>query len=154
MIWGSEKARVDAKHRLCFSTKIRKRLQETYHSSDVFVTSLDGKEVKVFPRQEWAKMLEKLDARTTEGSAQDGKLKNSILMLANRFGAEGSLDNQGRVLVPGALREAPGIEGDVWVMWQSTHLLVMSEERYQEKTAAAEAQLSGEGLAYAENLGL
>lgn len=154
MLWGSEKARVDDKHRLCFSTKLRKRLQETYHSTDVFITSLDGKEVKVFPRQEWSRMLETLSARSTDGSPQDGRLKNSILMVANKYGAEGSLDNQGRVLIPGALREAPGIEGDVWVVWQNTHLLVMSDERFQQKTTEAEAQLSGEGLAYAENLGL
>ncbi len=154
MLWGAEKARVDDKHRLCFSAKLRKKMQEAYHSTEVFITSLDRKEVKVFPRQEWAKMLETLGARSTEGSAQDGDFKDYILTLANKFGAEGSLDNQGRVLVPGALRDASGIEGDVWVVWKSTHLVVMSDALFQQKADEAAAKLSGEGLAYARNLGL
>ena len=152
MLWGSEKARIDGKHRLCVSAKVRKRLQDDYNSSDVFITSLDGREVKVFPRAEWLKMAAKLSERSTEGSDLDGKRKNKILFLANHYGMEGSLDNQGRVLIPGTLREVPGIEGDVWTVWQATHMVVMSDERYQQKMV--ESQLSDADLAYAENLGL
>ena len=152
MLWGSEKARIDDKHRLCLSAKLRKKLLGEYESTDVFITSLDGKEVKVFPKVEWLKMAERLSERSTAGSDLDGKRKNKILFLANHFGQQGSLDNQGRVLIPGTLREVPGIEGDVWTVWQSTHMVVMSDEHYQRKTV--ESQLSDADLAYAENLGL
>ena len=44
------------------------------------------------------------------------------------------------------------MQGDVMITWQANHMLVLSAERYSQK--AIDAQLSGEDLAYAENLGL
>jgi len=130
MFRGVQTASVDAKYRLKFPALARKRLDEEYSSSDVFITSLNGKDVKIFPLKEW----ETVESRLSEKS-DHGKQKNDLLFLANHFGADESLDNQGRILVPGTLREGSGMRGEVKMVWQSNHILVLSAERYQEKLA-------------------
>ena len=111
----------------------------------------DGKEIKIYPISEWERVERTLADKTADGNSLDGKRKNKILFLANHFGAEQSLDNQGRILVPVPLREGSGAGCEIKMVWQSNHLLAMSEENYDKKMT--QNMLDDEELSYAENLG-
>lgn len=152
MFRGLQTGRVDDKHRLKFSAQVRKKLEESYQDASVFITSLDGREVKVFPLAEWERIEKRLSEKSTEGAEGDGAVKNKILFQANRFGAEESLDNQGRILVPAPLREGAGMRGEVKILWQANHMVVMGAERFSEKSV--EQALGAAELTYTQNLGL
>lgn len=152
MFRGTQTGRVDDKGRLKLPALVRSRVVEEYREPKVFITSLDGEEVKVFPLREWEDVETSLSNKSPDGNEADGEIKQKILFQANRFGAEETLDNQGRILVPAVLREAAGMRGEVKILWQSNHLLVMSAARFEE---AAEAnRLTAIDKRYAANLGV
>jgi len=168
---GLQTGRVDDKYRLKFPAFVQKMLAEKYGIEesagdsekdgdgdkkksvrvDVFITSLDGKEIKIYPISEWERVERTLADKSSDGNSLDGKRKNKILFLANHFGAEQSLDNQGRILVPVPLREGSGARCEIKMVWQSNHLLAMNEENYEKKMSLN--MLDDEELSYAENLG-
>ena len=122
-------------------------------NKDIFVTSLDGREVKVFPTKEWAKIADQLSGRSANShSAHDGARNNKLLANAMHYGKGEDLDNQGRFLVPATLREKSGITGAVKIQWRHHHLIVMTEATYNEFMQANE--LTSEDLSYAADLGL
>lgn len=152
MFRGTQTGRVDDKGRLKLPALVRSRMIEEYRKPKVFITSLDGEEVKVFPLREWENVETRLSKKSPDGNEADGEIKQKILFQTNRFGADETLDNQGRILVPAVLREAAGMRGEVKILWQSNHLLVMSAARFEE---AAEAnRVTAADKRYAANLGV
>ncbi len=152
MFRGAQSGNVDAKGRLKVSSLVQRRLQEQYESGEVFITSLDGVTVSVFPIKEWAAVESRLADKSTAGNqAADGAMKNKILFQANRYGAENTLDNQGRFLVPAVLRDSAGMRGEVKIQWQSNHMVVLSAANYE--AAAAANELSGDELGRAADYG-
>lgn len=153
MFRGVQTGNVDDKGRLKLPASVKRLLRDRYSQLDIFVTSLDGETVKVFPIREWETVESRLaDKSKSPDHAQSGAVKNRILFQANRFGAEETLDGQGRLLVPSALRESADMKGAVKIQWQSNHMLVMSEARYNE--AAEQNVLTADDLAHAADLGL
>ena len=152
MFRGIQTGRVDEKGRLKLPALVRQKLEEQYRDATIFITSLDGARAKLFPLREWETVEARLSEKSPEGKESDGVVKDKILFQANRFGAEETLDNQGRILVPAVLREAAGMRGEVKILWQSNHLLVVNAARFGE---AAEAnQLTAIDKRYAANLGV
>lgn len=160
MFWGTETGRVDAKGRLKLSASLHRKLKDRCDAAgsvpdsegvaDVFVTSLDGEEIKVFPSQEWARILEQMASGET---ATDGDANNRLLMQANSFGKPENLDNQGRLLLPAALRKKTDFAGPVKIQWRNHHLVVWREETFERRVATN--QPTAEHLAYgASRLGL
>ena len=153
MFRGVNTGNVDDKGRLKLPASVNRQFKENYKHGDIFITSLDGETVKMYPIEEWKVVEALLSSRSTgTDQASDGMVKNRILFQVSRFGAEESLDNQGRLLVPAVLRDSAGMRGTVVIQWQSNHLVVMSEEKYN--TAAIENKLTAEDLRLAANLGL
>ncbi len=152
MFRGTQTGRVDDKGRLKLPALVRSRMVEEYREPKVFITSLDGEEVKVFPRRKWEEVETRLSKKSPAGNEADGEIKHKILFQANRFGADETLDNQGRILVPAVLREAAGMRGEVKILWQSNHLLVMNAARFEEATEAN--RLTAADKRYAANLGV
>ena len=152
MFRGTQTGRVDDKGRLKLPALVRSRVVEEYREPKVFITSLDGEEVKVFPLREWEAVETSLSNKSPDGNEADGEIKQKILFQVNRFGAEETLDNQGRILVPAVLREAAGMRGEVKILWQSNHLFVVSAARFEE--AAEENRLTAIDKRYAANLGV
>jgi MraZ protein len=149
---GVQTGRVDDKGRLKFSALVKQQIETQYEDPRVFITSLDGEKVKVFPVKEWEAVEARLSQKSTEGKEVDGEVKDKILFHANRFGAEESLDNQGRILVPAVLRETAGMRGEVKMLWQNNHILILSAKNFEE--TAVEKRLTGEDLKHAANLGV
>jgi MraZ protein len=150
---GLQTGRVDEKGRLKFSALVKQQIESQYEESRLFITSLDGEQVKIFPIKEWEAVEARLSQKSTEGKeVVDGEVKDKILFHANRYGAEESLDNQGRILVPAVLRETAGMRGEVKMTWQSNHILVLSAKKFEE--TAVEKRLTSEDLKHAANLGV
>ncbi len=149
---GTQTGNVDEKGRLKLPVKVRQRFENRYEDRDVFITSLDGKVVKVFPLREWEAVETRLSEKSTESKDMDGEVKDKILFQVNKYGSEESLDNQGRVLVPAVLRETAGMSGEVKILWSSNHLLVLSASRFEE--VAEQKTLTPEESKHAANLGI
>ncbi len=152
MFRGVQKGTVDDKFRLKAPAIVRNSLLASYENPSVFITSLDGREVRIYPLAEWEAVERKLAKSSEDGSAQDGTRKKRILLRANHYGADGALDNQGRILIPGPLREGPGMRGEVHLQWSRNHVLVLSADDYRSRLA--DAELDQGDLAYADDLGV
>ena len=161
MFRGLQSGRVDEKYRMKFPAFVQKKLAELYGKEeqlgdekqvriDVFITSLDGKEIKVYPITEWERVERTLADKSGDGN--DGLMKNKFSFLANHYGAEQSLDNQGRILIPVPLREGSGVGCEIKMVWQGNHILALNEENYEKKMA--QHALTSEEMSFAANVGL
>jgi MraZ protein len=149
---GTKTGRVDDKGRLKFPSLVRQRLEQEYSDFSVFITSVDGDVAKVFPMTEWETVEARLSQKSIENKDVDGEVKDKILFQTNRFGAEETLDNQGRILVPAVLRESAGMRGEVKLQWQSNHILVLNADRFDQ--VAGDKRLTAEDYRHAANLGV
>jgi len=124
---GSTSARIDDKGRLKVPNTFR-RLVEQKHGRELFLTSLTGEYVRIYPMPVWLEVEEKLAAMP---STHPSKLR--YLDRINYFGSDGELDAQGRVIIPARLREAATMTGDVDVLGQVNYLDVWNHDRFLSK---------------------
>ncbi len=127
MLRGSTTARIDDKGRLKVPNAFR-RLVEQKHGREVFLTSLTGEYVRIYPMPVWLELEEKLAAMP---STHPSRLR--YLDRINYFGSDGELDVQGRVIIPARLREAALMSGDVDVLGQVNYLDVWNHDRFVAK---------------------
>lgn len=127
MLRGSTSARIDDKGRLKVPNTFR-RLVEQKHGRELFLTSLTGEYVRIYPMPVWLEVEEKLAAMP---STHPSKLR--YLDRINYFGSDGELDAQGRVIIPARLREAATMTGDVDVLGQVNYLDVWNHDRFLSK---------------------
>lgn len=124
---GSAPARIDDKGRLKVPTMFRGVIQDQ-QGPDVFVTSVTGESVRIYPMTVWLDMEKKLLAMPGN---HPSRLK--FLDRVNYYGQAAELDGQGRVGIPAHLRESASIVGDVRVLGRIDHVEVWNEERFAEK---------------------
>ena len=124
---GSSSARIDDKGRLKIPTQFRSIVRDQ-GSADVFVTSLTGECVRIYPMQVWLTVEQKVMEMP---SNHPSRLK--FLDRVNFYGQEGELDGQGRVVISPLLREHAAIVGDVSVIGRINHLEVWNAERFNAK---------------------
>jgi MraZ protein len=121
---GRQTARIDDKGRLKIPSEFR-ALLEQQHGSRLFVTSLTGQYVRLYPMPVWEAVEAKLAAMP---STHPARVK--FLDLANYFGQSAEIDGQGRVLIHPALRQEAEMVGDVDVIGLLTYLDVWNHARY------------------------
>ena len=127
MLRGNFSARIDEKGRLKIPAAFRSLIEET-HGNSLFVTSLSGESVLVYPMPVWVAIEEKLSRVPSSLPA-----RKRFLDRVNYFGQPAEFDRQGRVSVHQRLRESAGIAGFVAVIGQQDHLAVWSNERFVER---------------------
>ena len=115
---GSAPARVDEKGRLKVPSIFRTQIEEAF-GPELFVTSIHGKNVLLYPLAMWRALEEKLAALPAVHRA-----KNKFLERVNYYGQDATIDGQGRVLVPQILRDAAKLPPDVVVTGNIDHLVV------------------------------
>jgi MraZ protein len=120
---GHETTRPDAKGRLKVPTVFRAPLEAKY-GRELFVTSVTGDFVRIYPMPVWAEIEEKL-AKMAIGQPARGRFLDRV----NYFGQIAELDAQGRVLIPARLRDTAGISGDIDVLGQVTYLDAWNHDR-------------------------
>jgi MraZ protein len=124
---GHEQARIDDKGRLKVPNVFRSALEHTY-GRELFLTSLTGEYVRVYPMPVWMELEDKLAQMP---STHPSRLR--FLDRVNFFGQVAELDTQGRVLIPARLRETATMSGDVDVIGQIKYLDVWNHDRFLTK---------------------
>jgi MraZ protein len=122
---GNAPARIDDKGRLKVPNMFRSFMASKY-GRELFVTSLSGEYVRIYPMPVWLEIEQKLGAVP---STQPAKLR--FLDRVNYYGLAGELDLQGRVLIPLRLREAASMSGPVDVLGQYNWLDVWNHDRLE-----------------------
>ena len=112
MFRGNSPARIDDKGRLKVPNAFKSLLESKY-GRDLFLSSLSGEYVRIYPMPVWLDIEEKL---TRMPSTHPSRLR--FLDRVNYFGQAAELDAQGRVLIPLRLREAATMNGEVDVLGQ------------------------------------
>ena len=120
---GSYSARLDDKGRLKVPAEFRRVIESTW-TNDVFLTTLTGKDVLIFPLSVW----EEFEARLTRLPITD-PARARIQRFVNYFGSSQEMDAQGRVLIPGLPKDQAGLQGEVMVLGFGNHLSVQSSDR-------------------------
>jgi transcriptional regulator MraZ len=124
---GHEQARIDDKGRLKVPNVFRSLLESKY-GRELFLTSLSGESVLLYPMPVWIDKEEKLSQMPSAHPS-----RQRFLDRVNFFGQVGELDTQGRVLVPVRLRETATMSGDVDVLGQYNYLEVWNHDRFLTK---------------------
>ena len=127
MLRGNHPARVDDKGRIKVPNGFR-TLIESQYGAELFVTSVTGEFVRLYPMAVWLEIERKLAAVP---STNPSKLR--FLDRVNFFGQSVAMDKQGRVVLPQILRETAAMAGDVSVLGQLNHLAVWNLRRLQER---------------------
>jgi MraZ protein len=124
VLMGHAPAKVDEKGRLKIPANFRKVIEEKF-GSDCFITSTDGERALIYPMPVWYDFQGRLSKVPSTSTA-----KTKLLEKVNYFGHVGTIDGQGRVLIPTVLRNA-GIAEDVVVLGNTDHLIVCNGEKMQ-----------------------
>jgi MraZ protein len=121
---GNHAARIDEKGRLKIPNAFRSVVEKT-HGSELFVTSLTGESVRIYPMPVWLVHEEKLGRMP---STHPSRLK--YLDRVNFYGQTAQIDSQGRVVIHLRLRESAGMSGEVDVFGQYDYIEVWNHERF------------------------
>ncbi len=122
LIRGNSPAKIDEKGRLKIPSAYRDFMEQ--HGPQVFVTSLRGECVLVYPMAVWLEKERKLAAMPSTHPARERYLR-----VVNYYGQVAEIDKQARVLIHPLLREKAQMNGDVDVLGQLDHLEVWNHER-------------------------
>jgi MraZ protein len=124
---GNAPASVDDKGRLKVPNLFRSLLESKY-GRELFLTSLSGEYVRIYPMPVWLELEQRL---AQVPSSHPSKLR--YLDRINYFGQTTELDAQGRVLIPVRLRESATMSGEVDVLGQVNCLDVWNHDRFLNK---------------------
>lgn len=97
---------LDDKGRLNFPSRFRQVVRS--HDSDVLMITVWGKHLRAYPVKEW----EKLENKLLDQGRQEPGLASFVRLVVSGI-TECSLDKQGRLLIPAALRSEINIDKDV-----------------------------------------
>jgi MraZ protein len=124
---GNHTAKIDDKGRLKIPNAFRSVIEAEF-GAELFVTSLTGEDVRIYPMPVWLALEERLGRMP---STHPSRLK--YFDRANYFGQTAEFDAQGRVLIHPRLRDSAGMNGDVDVLGQYDRLDVWNHERFLAK---------------------
>jgi MraZ protein len=105
-----------------------RRFIEEKHGAGVYVTSLTGDCVRIYPLTEWESIEQRLALLPSMDPA-----RRKFLDRTNYYGQQSEFDGQGRILIHPLLRRSAGVIGDVAVMGYLTYLEVWELERFQQR---------------------
>jgi MraZ protein len=125
MLRGNHPATVDDKGRLKIPSVFLESLKKS--GKRFFVTSENGESARVYPMKFWEGIEQKLAKISTHNRS-----KQRFLDRANYYGQVVEIDGQGRILIPGVLREAAQMKGDVDVLGELNYLDVWNHTRFVE----------------------
>src|SRR5262245_27136214 len=124
---GNHPARIDEKGRIKIPNGFSLLIQSQY-GDELFVTSVTGEHVRLYPMAVWVEIERKLaQVPSTNPSRQ------RFLDRVNFFGQTLTMDKVGRVVLPQALRESAAMAGEVSVLGLQNHLAVWNQKRLQER---------------------
>lgn len=131
MLRGNFPAKIDDKGRLKIPQAFRSLIEQEW-GRQLFVTSLTGDDVRIYPLPIW----EKLEKQLSGTGPLRHPLTSRLFKQVNYYGQVTEIDNQGRVLIHPHLRAKAGTSGDVDVLGEVEFLRVWNHERLEADLAA------------------
>jgi MraZ protein len=128
MLRGRYTVKIDGKGRIKIPSAYRRFIDETYGSSEFYVTSDTGDFARLYPMREWLVIEEKLQSQGTMDLAV-----RKFLDRTNYHGQIAEMDKQGRILIHPALRASADLVSDVDVMGYLQYLEVWSVDRFKDR---------------------
>ena len=128
---GSYSARIDDRSRLKVPADFR-RVIESNWGQDVFVTSMNGTDVQIYPLPVW----EEFEARLTK-LPLTLPARTRIQKVVNYFGKAQQIDAQGRILLHSPLKESARIGEEVMVLGYGTYLHVQDAEQLKQDVSGS-----------------
>jgi MraZ protein len=144
MLRGNHPARIDDKGRIKIPNGFRS-LVESQYGPELFVTSVTGEYVRLYPMAVWLEVERKL---AEVPSTNPSRLR--FLDRVNFFGQVVTLDKQGRVVLPQLLRESAAMVGEVSVLGLQNHLAVWNQKRLSERLFKKEPFTDEDGRVLSE----
>lgn len=127
MLRGNSPAKIDDKGRLKIPNGFRSFIEDA-HGRELFVTSLHGDSVRIYPMPVWIGIEDRIAKIPSVNPS-----RSRYLDRVNFFGQISEIDSQGRVVIPARLRESATIVGEVDVFGQIDFLEVWNHERFLAK---------------------
>ena len=127
MLRGNHPARIDDKGRIKIPNGFRLFVESQY-GLELFVTSVTGEYVRLYPMAVWLEIERKLAAVPSTNPS-----KVRFIERVNYFGQAVTMDRQGRVVLPQILRETAAMAGEVSVLGAQNHLEIWNLRRLQER---------------------
>lgn len=146
MLRGNYTARIDSKGRLKVPTLFRRYVEEKY-GTDVYVTSLTGECVRIYPLPEWESIEQRLSLLPSMDPA-----RRKFVDRTSYYGQQSSMDSQGRVLIHTLLRKSAAVVGEVVVIGALNYLEIWEHDKFQQRllsdpyTEADEAAIARLGI--------
>ena len=128
---GNEPAKIDDKGRLKIPNYYRNVFQARGYGNAVFVTSLTGESVLVYPIPVWLEREQALRKAPTSHSAVRKYIERT-----SYYGQVAELDSQGRLLIQPRLREAAQMSGQLAVLGKLDHLELWNNDRLEARVKA------------------
>jgi MraZ protein len=125
---GSYSAKIDDKGRLKLPNAFRALIEEQHGAKTLYVTSLTGDSVRIYPMSVWLGVEQRLSRMP---STHPSRLK--FLDRVNYFGQVSEFDMQGRVLMPPRVRDHASMSGEVDVIGAMDYLEVWNHDRFAAK---------------------
>jgi MraZ protein len=144
MLRGNHPARIDDKGRIKVPNGFRS-LVESQYGVELFVTSVTGEYVRLYPMPVWLEIERRL---AEVPSTNPSKLR--FLDRVNFFGQTMAIDKQGRLLIPQVLRETAAMAGEVSVLGLQNHMAVWNRRRLEERLFKKEPFTDEDGRALSE----
>ncbi len=127
-------------------TDLRRRFRDQY-GTEVFITSVVGDSVLIYPLSVW----EDLEARLAALPSTD-RTKQRYLERVSYYGQQTRMDAQGRVVLPPILRESAAMTGEVVVSTRLDYLEVWNLDRLDSRFS--QEPFSEEDFAYLSEKGI
>jgi MraZ protein len=116
---GNCPAKVDEKGRLKIPAVFLEGLKE--FGTQFYITSITGEDARIYPLSVWSEIEDRLAAMPSQ---HEGKRK--FLLRTSYYGQQVEVDGQGRLLLPGVLRESAQLKAEVDVFGELNILVVMN----------------------------
>jgi|Deesub1362B_J571_1020462.scaffolds.fasta_scaffold00655_18 MraZ protein len=118
MLKGSFIAKIDGRGRVKIPRALY-RIIETKYGNEVFITTVDVKDVRIYPLSEW-----ELIERKMREKYEEDRIIQKVMERTAFFGMSGKIDKQGRTLIHKLLREKIKLEGKILIEGMGKYLKV------------------------------
>jgi len=122
---GGDDVKMDEAGRFVLPVRI-KRIFFKYYGNKIFITSINGENILIYPLRVWKEWLRSLNVIS---DFDPEKMK--LLERVNYFGEGGRIDGRGRILLSARIREYAKIHDMVSIVGATNHIVVWDSIRFK-----------------------
>jgi MraZ protein len=122
MFRGNCPTRLDEKGRLKLPADFKHEIEKKGYDGQFYITSLDGKVIKLFPLKEWEQFEQQVFSQSTY------EVREKFSDVTSYYGQRTELDAQGRLTIAEWLRNKFGLKGEMAAVGKVSHIDLRIEE--------------------------